>query len=32
MSLSVPLSRQIYELIAQNPQECLVIAGKQRES
>jgi hypothetical protein len=32
MSLSVPLSQQIYELIVQNPQECLVIAGKHRES
>ena len=28
MSLSEPLRQQIYELMAQNPQECLAIAKK----
>ncbi len=28
MLLSEPLRQQIYELIAQNPQECLVMAKK----
>ena len=28
MSLSEPLRQQIYELMAQNPQECLVMAKK----
>jgi hypothetical protein len=28
MSLSEPLCQEIYELMAQNPQECLVMAKK----